>query len=164
MTTDASGTSEINENLIEDLQAAVDRTFSQMFGTPVQSSFKTIGRDETPSGDISVMITLTTNEPQGALMMTFPKETMFALLQNFYKRSFAEIDNTVLGAIGEISNIVYGVFKQRVRSKGLAFGMAMPQIAAGAMPRVPNIVWMSCGEFSSKAGPFHVLLLRVKLD
>lgn len=164
MTDAPSGKLEINEDLIEDLHAAVDKTFSQMFATNVQSNFKTITRDQTPGGDVSVMITLNGKDSMGAMMLTFPKETMIALLKGFYKKDFTEVDNTVMGALGEISNIVYGVFKQRVRSKGFQFGMAMPQIAGGSVPRVPNVAWMSCGEFASKAGPFHAILLRVKLD
>lgn len=158
-----SGTLEINQDLIEDLQAAIDKTFSQMFATNVQSTFKEITRDQTPVGDVSVMITLNGKDSIGAMMLTFPKETMFALLKSFYKKDFTEVDNTVLGALGEISNIIYGVFKQRVRSKGFQFPMAMPQIAGGSVPRVPNVIWMSCGECSSKAGAFHAIILRCKL-
>ncbi len=164
MSADTAQPPELNEQIIEDVHAAVEKTFGQMFGLKVESSFQSIERGAEPSGDVTVIITLIGKDPQGALILTFPKETVFNVLKVFYKRDFTEIDNTVMGAVGEISNIVYGVFKQRVRSKGLQFGMAMPQISAGGAPRIANVAWISCGTFKCPHGSFWVSLVRVKLS
>lgn len=164
MSAEAAQSPELNEQVIEDVHAAVEKTFAQMFGTKVESTFQTIERGTEPAGDVNVIITLTGKDPAGALIMSFPKETVFGFLKAFYKRDFTEIDNTVLGAVGEISNIVFGVFKQRVRTKGFQFGMTMPQISSGGAPRVSNVAWTSCGKFKCSHGDFHVLIVRVKVS
>jgi len=164
MSADTANPPELNEQVIEDIHAAVDKTFGQMFGLKVESKFQTIERGTEPPGDVTVIITLTGKEPQGAMILSFPKETVFNILKVFYKRDFTDVDNTVMGAVGEIANIVYGVFKQRVRTKGFQFSMAMPQISAGGAPRIPNVVWTSCGTFTSLHGNFYVTLVRVNLS
>jgi chemotaxis protein CheX len=163
MSADTVQPPELNETVIEDVHAAVEKTFGQMFGLKVESKFQTIERGSEPPGDVAVIITLTSKEPQGAMILSFPKETVFNILKVFYKRDFTEVDNTVMGAVGEISNIIFGVFKQRVRTKGFQFGMAMPQISAGGAPRIPNVTWTSSGTFTSPHGGFHVFLVRVKV-
>lgn len=151
----------LNEGLGEDIHAAVEKTFSQMFGVKVTSTFKVIPREATPQGDATAIMTLTQTEPQGAMVITFPQATLFALLAKFYKREFTEIDKTVMGAVGEITNIIFGGFKNKVRAKNYAFRQAMPTLSSGGGQRIASVIWTLHGEFQSDMGPFHVLLMQV---
>jgi CheY-specific phosphatase CheX len=151
----------LNETLGEDITAAVEKTFTQMFGSKVTSAFKVIPRENTPTGDVTAIMQLAQVEPQGALMITFPQTTLFALLKKFYKRDFTEIDKTVVDAVGEITNIIFGGFKQKVRAKNFQFRNAMPSLSSGGAPRIASVIWTLHGEFQSDFGPFHVVLMQV---
>ena len=151
----------LNESLGEDLHAAVEKTFSSMFGTKVTSTFKVIPREQTPSGDGTAIVQVAQVEPQGALMITFPQATLFGLLKKFYKRDFTELDKTAIDAVGEITNIIFGGFKAKARAKNFQFRISMPSLSSGGAPRIASVIWTLHGEFQSDLGPFHVVLMQV---
>jgi CheY-specific phosphatase CheX len=62
-------------------------------------------------------------------------------------------------AVGEISNIIFGVFKYRVGQKGFSFNMVVPNVAVGSS-RVSGTNWTLVGKFTSAQGDFTVLLSR----
>lgn len=155
-------TQQLNEQLSDDLQASVEKTFLQMFGKTVKASFKVVESDQYPASDVSSIIMLSQKEPHGALVVSFPQATLFALLKGFYKKDFTELDKVAMGSVGEISNIIFGVLKYRLQGKGFSFGMALPQVVAGGGHRVANAEWTLCGEFLTEDGPLSVLLIRVQ--
>lgn len=152
----------LTEALSEDLQSAVEKTFVTMFGIKVTSSFKTISREAIPAGDVTAIMQLSQTEPQGALVLAFPQATLFGLLKKFYKRDFVEIDQTVMNAAGEITNIIFGGFKHKARAKNYAFRLAMPSLSSGGGHRIAGVSWTLHGEFKSEMGIFHALLIQVK--
>ena len=143
-----------------DVHAAVEKTLGQMFGLQVTSTFKMIDKTAMPSGDVTAVMSLVSKTPIGALILIFPRETLFTMLKQFYKRDFTEINNVVTGAVGEITNIVFGVFKFRLRDKGYQFTLSMPQVVAGASAPIANTEWIYCGDFTCPAGSFQVALVR----
>lgn len=146
----------------EDVQAAVEKMFSMMFNVSVRAKFSEVRQDMMPPGDVSGVFNFN-KVPRGALVMTFPKETVFALLNNLYHKPFTELDKSGLSLVGELTNIVHGVFRARLNEKGFALGLGIPQVFAGGKQRIPDITWALWGEFESSAGAFHVVLAQTQL-
>ena len=160
MSSEQTQTATIDQEHAADVHAAVEKTLGQMFGTSVTSTFKLVEGTALPTGDVTAVMNLVSKTPIGALVLVFPKETLFTLLKQFYKKDFTEVNNVVTGAVGEITNIVFGVFKFRLRDKGFQFTLAMPQVVAGPVETIPNTHWIYCGEFVSPSGNFKVALVR----
>ncbi len=156
---DAASRPKISEQLADDIQAAVEKTFLQMFALEVKASFEAVNQEVQPSGDVSGIISLIQGEQVGSLIVTFPQATLFNILKVFYKREFTEVDRVVGMAVGEISNIIFGVFKYRVGQKGFSFNMVVPNVAVGSS-RVSGTNWTLVGKFTSPQGDFTVLLSR----
>lgn len=154
---------ELSPDLANDIQEAVEKTFGQMFGMKITSTFSTTDTDQSINADVTAILFLNSNDdPKGALIFSFPQDMLLNFLRAFYKTEFTEINATAMGAVGEISNIIYCVFKQRTRDRGIPFGMAIPQMSAGAGPRVPNTTLALCGVFRCDAGAFKITMLKVK--
>lgn len=151
----------LDESISEDLHAAVDRTFIQMFGLKTESKFATLDCESSLPGGVTGMMALNQNGPHGVLVLTFPHPTLFAIMKKFFKREFTEIDKVAMGTVGEITNIVFGVFKHRLREKGFNYPLGLPQVAMEGAQRIPDAKWILRGEINCAAGPFHIYVVRV---
>lgn len=150
------------EDFTSDMKNAVERTFQQMFQMPLKCNLRSIKREEIPPADVSALIGLMQKDPQGALLVIFPKQTILTLLKGFFKKDFAEIDRIAIGSVGEVANIVFGIFKHSLSARGMSLSLAVPQVIVGATPRISDIDWLVCGDFESPAGSFHVILMRTE--
>jgi CheY-specific phosphatase CheX len=151
----------INESMAPDVHAAVEQTFSRMLGLTVTSSFAVYEKESVASSDVSGIMNLVHEKLEGSLIITFPQATLFAVLKNFYKRDFTEIDKVAAAAVGELLNIIFGVLKFRIQPKGMTLGRALPNIVVGAGHKVSNATWTLCMEFKCEAGDFRVLVTRI---
>ena len=152
----------LSESLGEDIHFAVDKTLTQMFATSVTSAFKSVPPNQAPTCEVTAVLPLIqATQIQGALVVSFPQTTLFALLKKFYKKDFATVDKPVKDAVGELANIIFGSFKQRTRTKNMIFKMAIPTIAPTGAHGIMNVSWALAGEFKCEHGPFYVLLLGI---
>lgn len=149
----------MNQDVTADVEAAVSKTFSQMFALDVKGNFKAV--EALPPGDVTALIEMGSKEnPSAVLAVVFPKDTIFNMLKRFYKKDFIEVDSKVTGAIGEVANVIYGVFKFRLADKGVQLGLALPKVSTGEAPVVTNSQWMFTGDFTSSDGPFQVSIVK----
>jgi chemotaxis protein CheX len=132
-----------------------------MFNLRVESSFEVYEKRSSTSGDISGILTLTDETLLGTLVVSFPRETLLKILKELYKRDLSESDPAVALGAGEITNIIFGVLKFRLREKGLSFKMAIPNVVTGKGHTVANSCWTLSGHFTSAAGDFNVLVTRI---
>lgn len=159
MTTDIN--SKFDETIAPDLHHAVEKTLGQMFGLTVHSKFEFRANSETiKTGDVYGSISIIHDRYLGAMVVSFPKDTLFAILKSIYRKDFVSFDKSALGTVGELTNIVFAVFKHRLNEKGFFFKMAIPQVVTGASHRVPEAKWTLDGTFTTSAGPFHVYVVR----
>jgi CheY-specific phosphatase CheX len=145
----------MDQNVTVDLKAAISKTFSNMFALEIQGAFETA--HAFPQGDITAIIEMGPPEnPVAILAVIFPKETAFKILKSIYQKDFTEIDSKVSGAIGEVTNVIYGVLKFRLADRGIELGLALPKVTTGPAPVVTGAQWMFTGDFQTRNGPFQV--------
>lgn len=151
---------ELNENLAKEINFGVYSTFTSMFGLKPTPDKHFIEQECHAKGDVSGIVGLTQDRVEGALIVSFPRETIFNILSKMYKKQFTEIDKSVKAGVGEMTNIIFGVVKTNLNKSGHSFKMAIPNVIVGDQHTVAitNPGSTLVIPFQTESGPFTVLL------
>jgi chemotaxis protein CheX len=152
---------QIGEDLVREVDHGVSKTFSTMFGITPKAGPHTFDHESGGKADISGFVGLAQARVEGMLVISFPQETIFAMLSKMYKKPFNEVDKSVKSGVGELTNIVFGVMKTNMNKNGFALKMAIPNVIFGDQHSVTS----SAAEgksftipYMTEAGPFSVHL------
>lgn len=150
----------IADQLAAEINHGVQSTFSTMFSIkPTMQPYR-LEKNSHPIADVSGLISLTQEKIEGTLIVSFPKQTIFKMLEKMYKRPFHEVDSSVTAGVGELTNIVYGVFKSNMNKSGYSLKMALPNVVIGEQHTVlttetgPTLVT----PFTTELGDFQIRL------
>jgi len=151
---------ELNEGLVKEINFGVYSTFTSMFGLKPNPEKFFIEQECQAKGDVSGIVGLTQERVEGALIVSFPKETIFNILSKMYHKQFTEIDKSVKAGVGELTNIIFGVVKTNLNKNGFGFKMAIPTVIIGDQHTVAitNPGTTLVIPFQTESGPFSVLL------
>ena len=83
------------------------------------------------TSQVSGVVTLFQQECQGVFLVGFNKACIFHLLEKLYDKKFSSIDEVVQGGVAEITNIIFGRFKQKLNELGYDFKMVIPSVIIG---------------------------------
>src|SRR4051812_30078869 len=111
----------LNETLAKEIAYGVHSTLSNMFGIKPEMGEYRIEKNTSIKADVSGIIVVMRDVADGTLVVSFPKETIFAMLSKMYRKPFTEIDNSVRMGVGELTNIIYGVMKSNLNKSGYSF-------------------------------------------
>lgn len=118
-------------------------------------------------GDATGIISLEGDKIIGTMVLSFSKESILKIISNMLSEEFMEIDEDVLDAVGELTNMVSGGAKGILSEEGHTFQMTIPSLVKGRGKRIkhepirPSIVI----PFSIDAGDFCVeACLKWKAD
>ncbi len=150
----------MKEDVTKELQFAVERTFAHTFRTPVAGRFTPADLRQFPPGSVTSIIEITGHGPTGAIVLAFPSQTIFNLMKEIYRRDFTEVNKSVTDAVGEITNVIYGVFKHRLENYGYQFGLSLPSVTTTPLTSFPLGTWAQAAEFHTPAGPFYVAIIN----
>jgi len=151
---------ELNEALVKEINFGVYSTFTSMFGLKPNPEAHFIEGVCLAKGDVSGIVGLTQDRVEGALIVSFPSDTIFAILSKMYRKQFTEIDKSVKAGVGELTNIIFGVVKTNLNKNGYGFKMAIPNVIIGDQH---TVAITSPGStlvipFKTESGTFSVLL------
>ncbi len=151
---------ELNEGLVKEINFGVYSTFTSMFGLKPNPEMHFIEQECVAKGDVSGIVGLTQDRVEGALIVSFPQETIFHILGKMYKKEFTEIDKSVKAGVGELTNIIFGVVKTNLNKNGFGFKMAIPNVIIGAQhtSAITNPGMTLVIPFQTESGPFSVRL------
>lgn len=153
-------TLELNEALVKEINVGVHNTFASMFGVKPTPEKHFLEKECHAKGDVSGIVGMTQDRVEGALIVSFPKETIFAILSKMYKKQFTEIDKSVKAGVGELTNIIFGVVKTNLNKNGFGFKMAIPNVIVGDQhtAAITNPGATLVIPFQTESGSFSVLL------
>ena len=150
--------------LIDVLSQYVDSNVRRLMSTTFQAQSTLKNRTDTGPqpllGDVSAVVSLHEDQYHGNLMVIFPQNTIYSLLERTYDVRFNELNKSVRDAVGEIANVLFGMIKKNLNDHGYRFKMALPSvIVMGASHQV----WAGkCSgyllSFESECGPFIVAI------
>ncbi len=154
--------SPVADTVARHVDVSTRRLFSTTFGVKAELRKSEDVGTEPIVGDVSGMVSLHENQNEGHMMVVFPKETIFSLLEKIYGQRFTELNKSVKDAVGEVTNVLFGMIKKNLNEEGFHFRMALPSvIVMGANhevwpdPQDPAQVL----SFSTPVGSFSVSIL-----
>ena len=151
---------EINDNLVKEINYGVYSTLTSMFGVKPTPGQHYVEPECNAKGDISGIVGLTQDRVEGALIVSFPRETIFQILGKMYRKDFRDIDKSVKAGVGELTNIIFGVVKTNLNKNGFTFKMAIPNVIIGEQHSVTisNPGSTLVIPFETDSGPFSVMM------
>lgn len=150
----------LDEKLSLDIIHGVHATMSNMAGLKAEPQPFVINEEVKLCGDVSGIVSLIQETTTGSLIVSFPKETIFAILSKIYGKPFTEVNTSVKNGVGELTNMIYGVFKANKNKSGYCFRMVVPSVIIGENHMVMQSSSSACMSitFISTFGPFTVSL------
>ncbi|MCS7279088.1 MAG: chemotaxis protein CheX [Thermodesulfobacteriaceae bacterium] len=95
--------------------------------------------DSTALGDISAVIGLTGEKVSGVFVVSFKKELIFHFIRSLFGEEPKEINQEVLDAAGEISNMICGSFRRRLENFGPSLKASVPSMVTGENHRIHSL-------------------------
>lgn len=151
----------LNDGLVKEINFGVNSTFTSMFGLRPNADKHFIEEQCLSKGHVSGIVGLTQQRVEGALIVCFPRATIFAILGKMYRKEFVEVDKSVKAGVGELTNIIFGVVKTNLNKSGFGFKMAIPNVIVGEQEAVAiaNPGSTLVIPFQTASGPFSVSLM-----
>ena len=96
-------------------------------------------KDQSSKCDVSGIIGLT-GDAKGSLAISFTASCIFAILQNMVGETYTEMNEEVLDAVGELTNMISGDARKNLESEGLIITAAIPTIISGKDHVIKHII------------------------
>jgi chemotaxis protein CheX len=95
--------------------------------------------------DVSAILGMTSGQVKGSLILSFPKKTLFCILDKMLSATHTELNDEASDAVGELTNVVYGTAKNILNSKGWNFEMSIPTVIQGdfVVKQKTNITYLN---------------------
>ena len=165
---------EFTDQMVSEITSGVQKTLSSVFKVNPVAGKHFIAQDYTGSGDVSGFVTLTQERLEGALVVSFPAQSIYAMLSMLYKREFNQIDKSTRQGVGEVTNMVFGSLKSNLRPMGYTLKMVIPTVLTSDVGQnnagipLPVAIYMPGKTlvipFDTEVGSFTVMLLLYPED
>ncbi|MCM2279834.1 MAG: chemotaxis protein CheX [Oligoflexia bacterium] len=109
----------------------VCKSFSELFASPPTPGEICHSGSAAARGDVSGILGMIQERPEASLVLSFPKDTICALISRIYGRPFPEIDRSVREGVGELTNVLYAAIKKDLNDRGHEFKMSIPSVISG---------------------------------
>ncbi len=80
---------------------------------------------------VTGIIGMAGDDTTGNLLISFDKESILPIVSRMLMDEFLEINQDVIDAVGELTNMICGGAKNELSTHGLTVGMATPIVIAG---------------------------------
>ncbi len=87
---------------------AVLNVLKTMAQTDAQAGAPTVKADKTSKGDVTGLIGMAGEKAKGSIAVSFSSSCILKVVSNMLMEEFAEINDEVTDAVGEITNMVSG--------------------------------------------------------
>lgn len=122
---------ELNADTVTLMEEVVNKTFTTMTGVKFFTGGHSFHDSFVARADISGIVNISQEDNEGSLILSLPKETAFGLLSKIFRRDITALDATTRSGVGELTNILFGVFKKELSEKGHTIRMALPSVIVG---------------------------------
>lgn len=120
-----------DKKLINAFIEGVVKTMSTMASTEVKFGKPFVDTKSVTRGAVAGMVGMVAPPMRGTLVISFPKDAIFLILENMLGEKHAELTSAVSDAVGELTNMIYGSAKTTLNQLGYNFEMAIPSVVQG---------------------------------
>lgn len=116
-----------------------------------------VKKDDLAHGDVSGIIGIT-GDAVGSLAISFSEMCICNIVGRMLGETFNSINNEVLDAVGELTNMISGVSRTQLEKRGMSVFAAIPSVVFGANHTITHILKSPSIviPFTSPNGPFFV--------
>lgn len=121
------------ELLVKSVLGAIEGSVGVLPTLIEQNSSNGYKREAIPLEDgVSGTIGINVGKIIGFISVTFSKHALFFLMEKVYEEKVTIIDSAILDGVGELTNLIYGLFKREVNEKGESLRMSLPNVVLGS--------------------------------
>lgn len=88
-------------------------------------------KDNETWGVVTGIIGMSSEKLTGNMVVSFDQGSVLAIVSKMLMETFTEINDEILDAVGELTNMITGGAKQRLSEMGYVFTMASPLMVRG---------------------------------
>jgi len=96
-------------------------------------------KDNLARGDVSGIIGLT-GSATGSMAISFSKGAILKIVSNMLGEEFKELDDDIIDAVGEITNMISGVSRKELETIGLTVLAAIPTVVTGKDHSIKHVL------------------------
>ncbi len=150
----------MDKQVIQAFSDGVVRTLTTMTKTVPIPGKPFVDKKYQTKGVVAGMIGMVSGEIKGNLTISFGKDAALTICNSMTGDKHTEVNDQILDAIGEITNIIYGCSRAVLNEHGYAFQMAIPIVIEGHKA----VISMHSGAtlvlpFTADGHPFYVEII-----
>jgi len=114
---------------------------------------------DTPSGDISALVSMNSEQFHGSFAVCFEKACYLEVMSNMMMEEYTDIVPDIKDGVGEICNQIFGLTKARMNSdSGILIDKAIPTIITGNKHTISHMIVGKClvVKFNTSKGSFTI--------
>lgn len=90
-------------------------------------------------GEVTGIIGMTSKELSGNMILSFDKDSMLSIVNAMLAETYNTINDEIIDAVGELTNIISGGAKQKFSEIGQNFDMATPLTITGQGVKISQL-------------------------
>jgi CheY-specific phosphatase CheX len=123
---------EIDHRMVGWCEKAAVETFNSIFGSEIKLRDVEIELDPLRGQEVSGVISFAQASLEGVLCLSFPQSTLASMATKFYQKPSDQIgEELLIGAVSEITSILFGLIKEQYNQRGFLFQPAFPIVVMG---------------------------------
>ncbi|MBX7231826.1 MAG: chemotaxis protein CheX [Bdellovibrionales bacterium] len=148
----------LNVDFINPFLLATKKTLEVQCKTKVKILKPFLKKDQISNVAIASVLSLISNEFSGSIVLSFTKESFLKIYKNMFSEEHKELTAELEDAAAELLNIIYGLAKIDLNTKGFNFQKALPTILKGEKIsiRQSGLEPVVIVPFETDAGPLHL--------
>ncbi len=115
-------------------------------------------KDQSAGGDVSGLIGLVGEKITGSFAISFTESCIRKIVSNMLEEEIDEVNQDILDAVGEITNMISGGVRAKLQEMGHNFKMATPSVISGKSHAISHITEgpVIIIPFDTEKGPFFI--------
>ncbi len=147
----------MNVKFITPFVEAMETVLRTMAFVEPRSGKPYLKKDNIAQGDVSAIIGMT-GSVRGSLALSFSEGCILKVVSNMLGENLTHIGSEVKDAVGEITNMVSGVARQKLESEGYNIAAAIPTVVSGTNHSILHVLGGASIiiPFETDDGPFVI--------
>jgi chemotaxis protein CheX len=114
-------------------------------------------KDTRATGDVSAVLGIT-GSIRGSIALSFSEKCIIKIVSNMLGETITGLNGDIKDAVGEITNMVSGVARQKLEQEGLILRAAIPTVISGKGHSISHVLGGPSViiPFETEEGPFVV--------
>lgn len=118
--------------LINPFVVATTHCLQTMSQTVPQAGEPSLQYDRKAAGAVTGIIGMGSAEYKGCMIVSFDETSILAIVSRMLMENFTQLNDEVVDAVGELTNMIVGNAKREFEKQGIIFDMASPVVLTGS--------------------------------